>query len=83
MKKTCAIVCFIAGFLLTGVCVTAQDSTKHGVVKQINSSSEKSDNLHGNKIRQQSLSKDRFEKLAAIAANPVKKKQSKRPRKHQ
>ena len=84
MKTLFTGILFVAAFLLAAIRVDAQDSTKAGVVKQINASSENADKLHGKKLQAQSLSNHRFEKLGSIAADkPVKKKHSKKKRKDQ
>jgi|GEM_PF-3043615 len=80
MKKSVPIIAICLVFFINHA--TAQDSTKAGLKKQINSSNEKADNLRGKNMQQQSLSTQSFEKLdTATAKTIVKKPGKKRPMK--
>jgi hypothetical protein len=82
MKKEPTIILFSIVFSLTQLSVNAQDSTKHGALKQINKTSAQTDNLNGKKIQQQSLSNNHIERLdTALASKPKKKSAAKRKHK--
>ncbi|MEP6750355.1 MAG: hypothetical protein ABJB86_21635 [Bacteroidota bacterium] len=74
MKKERIIILFSIVFSLTQLSTAAQDSTRHGAIKQINKTSAQTDNLNGKKIQQQSLSGNHIERLDSVSATTSKTK---------
>jgi hypothetical protein len=81
MKKI-IIILFGTIFLLVQLSAIAQDSTKHGAIKQITKTNGQADNLKGKEIQKQSLSNNKFTKPDTNAAGkPIKKTRTKNKRK--
>jgi len=77
MKRKGTIILLVA-MVLSGTTMHAQDSAKKSAAKQIGNSSEKTDQLNGKKIQQQSLLNNKFEVLDSTKkVSPAKKKRRK------
>ena len=74
MKKQFTILICSLLFSFVQASIYAQDSTKTGVVTQINKTSEQTDKLYGKEIQKKSMSTKTFESLDTIAVSKADKK---------